>query len=649
MPDENECPTCGTTLAPQVIVCTKCGTNVKTGEQFGTKVDKELTKKGRRKQSVIMNPTFLLAVGILVAAAFVLNFFRAKHEKKLDAAMAEVDVRISDGDKHVERKDFDGASDRYVSAKEALEAYRELAGKKKRFLARADKKLNDIVKKENQADEARREQQRRDAEARRIADLKKKGHVDFDGKLVHPTDLRKRGYLNVNGQWFHHDVLVRQYGWAYHRGKYRSPQEMNALGYDAFEGVYRDRNYVKQAQGNVMKDGEWRTWDQMLKKLPVKVTIPMSRKEYIGEIDEEDTTPETLAIRAYMMKSDPNRVKIKADEVRLMRPRRREGGGEGGHDEPHVEGPPEDERRAPIVLRKGAVVDVVKKKVKRRGFMIVHVPGRGPEASGLVRTKDVEPIMARTLRKVQWKRSMYKPQITDLSKPYRDALSKTKGSDTRALKGAADFWAKTADPEVWPNARWMEVRCYDIAKLYDSGNGHLRGKLGGLPTGVPKKTVAKKGKPTKRTSTSRKSTSSKAGAAKPAAGHFAFATKATTVRIKGGEAKVSPDQRLDVVRFGKLKKDGDVTKGWIMVEGTFGGKRTRGWIYSTQVDVTLVVRVPTADVLSGEKKVGALRQGDKVKFQGISSSGKFLKIKKGGSPSGYVTKSVFFAEEAEGK
>jgi len=639
MPEENQCPTCGATLAPQVVICTKCGTNIKTGEQFGTKVDKKLVRKGRRKQSLLANATFLCAAAVLVLAGVVLNHFRAKHEQELREAMAEVNSRIQQAEEQIKKKSFDEAFDRFESSREALDAYREIAGKNKRYLAVADKKEKEIAALENDAAAKKKEQERRDREARRIADMKRKGYEEFQGKMMLPRDIRAKGYIKVDGKWIHHDVLVRERGWKYHRGKYRSPEEMRRLGYDVFEGVWRDNKYIKQAQEFVEKDDEWLSWDEMLRRQPVKVTIPKSKKVYIGELKEN--SEKQVAILAHVVEPDPKRVRVKAERARLLRPRGRRHGPE--------EGPGAEEDR-PILLTRGRELEVLKRDVRRHGY-IVHVPGRGPEASGFISSRDVEAVMVRQLKLVKWSKLMFHPVITDISGAYRDAVREMRSSDPRALRKAAAFWAKEADPEVWPNARWMAVRCLDLVKLYESGRGRLRGKLGGLPVGAtaPRVSAPRKAAKGRRVLPIR-------AAAGPSQGDLAVVRSNKTV-IKwvghGGKFEDGPaskGQAFTVVGMGSKLKTvrGQRTVRFFYIKGTFKGQKRFGWMPSEDVDVTLTVKVGSADILSGTKKIGTLKRGDRVRFEGVSKSGAYVRVAKtadGRTIRGYVIKSAFFPKK----
>jgi len=410
------------------------------------------------------------------------------------------------------------------------------------------------------------------------------------------------------------------------KGATRRSGRKRAARYRIFEGVRRDENYIKQAQGFVQKGNKWITWDEMLKRLPVKVAILKGSKEYVGELVAN--TKDSISIRVYVNERDPRRVRVKAPRVAIRPLRRREEEEPGPDEMPGEEGVEEEER--PVIARRGTVLRVIRKAPRGAGY-VVQAPGRESKINGFVPMSAVEPVTVPRAKLLRWNKAMFKPVITDLSKPYRDAVTKMKSSDVTTLRRAARFWSLEADPHAWPNARWMAARCLDLAKLYEKGKGRLRGKLEELPRGP--KTVEP----------------NVAGPIEPMPGPVVtIKKKGADIRLLKGKTRGKPGQQCEFIRFGKLRKEKGVTKGWILVKGVFNGKEQKAWVYTTQVALVLVVHAPSADVLIGKKKVGILRQGDRVRFLGISTSGKYFKVTKEGGGhrlTGYVAKTAFFPQE----
>ncbi|MBM4046846.1 MAG: zinc ribbon domain-containing protein [Planctomycetes bacterium] len=592
MPEQQKCPNCGTLVSHVTVVCTKCGTNLKTGQQFATQVEARKPKRRAPMANLLTNLSFLLAVGIIIGVVVVYNKLVARKQAQLAEQMKLVNTNIAEGDKLAEQQKYYEARNSYQTANKELDAYREMAGEDKKALAKAEKKdteirrrIDDTHKKEGELARAQDEARKREAE---IAQRKARGLEEFQGEWLHPNQIRAKGFRKVAGQWVSVDALVKQHGYTLYRGDYRSPDEMKAFGLQHFEGVWRSPDYVRQAKGDVKVGDEWLTEEEMIKRLPQKVIVLVRGKsredEYVGEILQNDANGVKIAQRLYGPSKDA--VEVTSAEADIL-----------------------DGAQVVAKMRKG---DTLKKVGEEAGRLLVEGELEGRHVRGLVSQSDVQPAMT-VIRKPQgWTKAMATWKLEDISAPYRDAIRKMASRNPADLEAAARWWDTEAKPEIWPNCRWKADRARDLAGLLKSGRADLIGKstqpqAAPVPSAPPPKPEAANAAPpapAPKPQPTPLPAESKAQKAPSPAGNVVTILADEVPLMEGDRvtATAKKGQAFTLVRIGE--------RSCWLVEGEWGGKRKRAWVRARDVLIT----ADDAKLMAGNNVVATARKGQTLDF-----------------------------------
>ncbi len=285
-----QCPNCGAKVSDAVVMCTQCGTNIKTGEKFATKVRKG--GKGKKKgDSKAPSMGVFMAVLILFGGLAAYNYQQKKRLEKLNEARHSILGPLAEADKLLKADKPEKALAKLDAANNELQARKELYKNDKEFLSELTQ-IEERIAAERKKIEARIDEKRAEAARRaKEEEMRKKmiaaGYEMWQGRWLKPAQIRRLGYRKIHGQWVSIRELQRC-GWTYLDGDFRSPEEVYDRGYRMFEGRWRPIDYVRQAKGDVKgKDGQWMTQQEALKRAWAKVTIKNRKEPMIARVEKD--------------------------------------------------------------------------------------------------------------------------------------------------------------------------------------------------------------------------------------------------------------------------------------------------------------------------------------------------------------------------
>lgn len=572
MAETSKCPNCGTPLPANAVMCTQCGTNIKTGERFGTKVDTAKAKKKKPKQ-----PGKSPSVGVIIAIVVIAGGIYALdwHEKQRTKNYTEIRTSISEGMKRAQReqekKNTGEAAAILGDVKNEIEARKVEFASDKQFAAELEERYAEVTAALNAAKQAGQQQkldaakQARENEERER--MLKKGYVLFQGKWRPPVEVRAMGFRLAQGKYVSTDVLL-QFGWVLIRGEYRSPRELHDMGYRRFEGEWRAIDYIRQARGEVEVNGQWKTEEEALADMPSKVATRSDPNGWVGHV--KNLPGGGVEVSGPYMKKLPNVLVVQRRT--FLFPRK-----PGGDRVPGRGRMPNRWLRPGLRLARLAKTD---------DFYHVRTPGdEGTQRTGYVRAQDVAVAEEMSTRKVSWPNTkmmeVARVKVMPLAPIAKQPLDRMKTErSTFALRRLAEDWETKPDLSHWPNCRWKAQRCRDMADLVDKGVRLATARdvelaLAAQPPTDPKLPGGEAIAATRPSSQPRAATGT---APKPTGQLVVVAEKATVVIFKG-----KTQQPIATVAKGTKLPFFRQTSTWYLVEVDTAKGKKQGWIGRSQV------------------------------------------------------------------
>lgn len=659
MAEATKCPNCGADLPDGTVMCTQCGTNLQTGERFGTKVD-DGKKKKKKKTSKAPPTGVIIAVVVIGVGIWALDWQEKRKVKRQNEIRADIADRLANAETAITEKKAGEAVEITTDLRSEIEGQMETLNGQSTFVEELQTTLEEKVKPALERAMVARKQQEVEALAmankRAAEDAKiRQGWARIDGRMVPPNEV-KANYRKIKGKHIAITTLQR-YGWFYAQGDYRSPRTVYDMDYRQIEGTWRTIDDIKQIRGDVPVGGGWKTEKEVLAGMPSKVITKSHPDGMIGQVtklpngsirfmetyDKPISGVVDVVQRTYLFPQPPRgRSQPTTDRARWLRPGVR-----------------------------------LSKSRKSGDFYQVRTPiGKRESMSGYVAVGDVRIPTEPSTKSFTYPSRMVK--IESLASAYRKPLDAMRAErDSGRLGKLAKQWETDRELAKWPNYRWKAKRCREMAdlikkKLRPASDREVARALAAkpptdprlpgidMPATKPPPAVAKR--PT-RTTTAKPKTTSTASTRTTRTPPTRTTTKTVVAPPPKPQLKpighivitadtanaMSTDQKV-LATFSKgkrlpfLKK----VKNWYSVQiGTGAGPQT-GWISGSKAtESTAAARKPKetwVTVIVDEARIvvkkedgkwatlAALKKGEKAKVLRASDNYYWAEVTVGGKP-----------------
>ena len=447
MAEATKCPNCGADLPDGTVMCTQCGTNLQTGERFGTKVDDG--KKKKKKQTSKAPPTgVIIAVVVIGGGIWALDWQEKRKVKKQNEIRADIADRLANAETAITEKKAGEAVEITTELRSEIEGQMETLSGQSTFVEELQTTLEEKVKPALERAMLARKQQEVEALAmankRAAEDAKiRQGWARIDGRMVPPNEV-KANYRKIKGKHIAITTLQR-YGWFYAQGDYRSPRTVYDMDYRQIEGTWRTIDDIKQIRGDVPVGGGWKTEKEVLAGMPSKVITKSHPDGMIGQVtklpngsirfmetyDKPISGVVDVVQRTYLFPQPPRgRSQPTTDRARWLRPG----------------------------------VRLSKSRKSGDFYQVRTSSGKRQSMSGYVAVGDVRIPTEPSTKSFTYPSRMVK--IESLASAYRKPLAAMRTErDSARLAQLAKQWETDRELAKWPNYRWKSKRCREMADL----------------------------------------------------------------------------------------------------------------------------------------------------------------------------------------